>query len=521
MGTPSYMAPEQATGRTKDVGPAADIYALGAILYEVLTGRPPFKGETAMETVRLVVHDDPVPPSRLVPRLARDLETICLKCLNKDPQKRYASAEELADDLDRYREGKPIKARPTPLWERGLKWSEAASGRRPVLAVGLLAFFGLSVGFIVYQDEHNSGSSRSKTGAWSCSTRPTRPGPRTSSRRLRSSWPSFLKTPRTSLDSSRSRVRVAAKQKWVDEQLQEQSLSAGGPATRSRRTASGFRSSWSCGRRPSCTRRASESGPDGPTREAPCLGPCRAGHLRPGSAGARRRLDPGGAVAGRADGVPRRPGWPTVATTCCLILSQAADPAEGLRILDRAVQLRPEDDGRVPPPPRRLPRARGRPRGPGPRESRSRAGSSPRPRWTTSSTVASWPSAAGSPTPFVRSTRPCKPIPIRPRPTSCWRSATSTCNRSALSQARTSLTACIRSHPDLVGLYLMRALVAGEEGNQALEKIAKSHPDEAEAARLRQDAKEAIAAAKADYGQALELKPRRRSSIRPARPTAA
>ncbi len=151
MGTPSYMAPEQALGRTKDVGPAADIYALGAILYEVLTGRPPLKGETVMETVRQVIHDDPVPPSRLVPRLARDLETICLKCLNKDPQRRYATAEELADDLDRYREGRPIKARPTTVWVRGYKWAK----RRPVAAMsaaaGVLLFIGLTVGVIGYQ----------------------------------------------------------------------------------------------------------------------------------------------------------------------------------------------------------------------------------------------------------------------------------------------------------------------------------------------------------------------------------
>jgi eukaryotic-like serine/threonine-protein kinase len=130
MGSPSYMAPEQARGHTKNVGAAADIYALGAILYEMLTGRPPFKGETPMETVRQVIDDDPVPPGRLVPRMARDLETICLKCLNKEQHKRFDSAGSLAEDLVRYLNGEPVKARPTSAWERGTKWAR----RRPLAA---------------------------------------------------------------------------------------------------------------------------------------------------------------------------------------------------------------------------------------------------------------------------------------------------------------------------------------------------------------------------------------------------
>jgi tetratricopeptide (TPR) repeat protein len=130
LGTPSYMAPEQVAGKGKDAGPAADIYALGALLYEMLTGRPPFKGESAADTLFQVLHADPVPPSLLRAKSPRDLETICLKCLEKDPRKRYASAQALAEDLERFLEGRPIVARPISLAGRVLKWAR----RRPALA---------------------------------------------------------------------------------------------------------------------------------------------------------------------------------------------------------------------------------------------------------------------------------------------------------------------------------------------------------------------------------------------------
>jgi serine/threonine protein kinase len=122
VGTPSYMAPEQAQARHEAIGPATDIYALGAILYEMVTGRPPFLAETPLETILQVRTKDPVPPRRLQPNVWRDLETICLKCLEKDPRKRYPTAAALADDLRRFQEARPTLARPIPLWERLWRW---------------------------------------------------------------------------------------------------------------------------------------------------------------------------------------------------------------------------------------------------------------------------------------------------------------------------------------------------------------------------------------------------------------
>ena len=159
VGTPSYMAPEQAAGR-KDLTTVADVYSLGAILYTMLTNRPPFRADTPLETMREVLEVEPSRPRLLKRDVDRDLETICLKCLEKQPQRRYGSAEALAEDLERWLAGEPIRARRATIWERAVKSARRHPARAALWAVSTLALVGLVGGTLVYQAQRASIAER-------------------------------------------------------------------------------------------------------------------------------------------------------------------------------------------------------------------------------------------------------------------------------------------------------------------------------------------------------------------------
>ena len=153
MGTPSYMSPEQAAGRVREVGTPTDVYALGAILFELLTGRPPFLGDTAMATIQQVLTRDPDRPRGIDPAIPRDLETICLKCLEKDSKKRYGTADALAADLRAFLDGRPITARPVGNLERAWKWTKRHPGRASGVVAGLVLMVGLLVAWNEIRDQ--------------------------------------------------------------------------------------------------------------------------------------------------------------------------------------------------------------------------------------------------------------------------------------------------------------------------------------------------------------------------------
>ncbi len=160
MGTFGYMAPEQALGK-KDIGPAADVWTLGAILYECLTGRPPFVAGSMFDLTAQVVSEEPVPPRQLNPHVPRDLEIIAVKCLRKEPERRYGSASDLADDLARWHASEPIRARPTGRLERILKWARRRPAAAALLGVSLLSISALAgFAFLAFQQWQTATSAR-------------------------------------------------------------------------------------------------------------------------------------------------------------------------------------------------------------------------------------------------------------------------------------------------------------------------------------------------------------------------
>jgi serine/threonine protein kinase len=165
VGTPNYMAPEQAAGRHREVGPAADIYALGAILYELLTGRPPFQGVHPLHTLLQAQTCDPVPARRLQPELPRDLETVCLKCLEKEPARRYATAADLAEDLRRFLVGEPIRARPTGTREQIWKWARRHPAAALLAGVSLAAVLTLAGVVAAYTSRLRAARDRAEAHA--------------------------------------------------------------------------------------------------------------------------------------------------------------------------------------------------------------------------------------------------------------------------------------------------------------------------------------------------------------------
>ena len=250
LGTPTYMAPEQARGRVAEVGPAADVYSLGAILYELLTGRPPFRGVTKLDTLRQVTDDPPTPPRRLAADCPRDLETVCLRCLEKDPARRYASAEVLADELRRFLDGKPILARPVGPLGRAWRWCR----RQPWLAtlIAALAVCAALLGAQWWRAERHAAAAR-RSAADANDTAAALQQANAEGRRLlgeaveqrQRADEQRLRAERR-LRTAHGAVRELAV--WLSEQASSRSARSCSPApSATTRSSSGSTTTWSCG----------------------------------------------------------------------------------------------------------------------------------------------------------------------------------------------------------------------------------------------------------------------------------
>jgi tetratricopeptide (TPR) repeat protein len=507
IGSPSYMAPEQARGHAKNVGPAADIYALGAILYEQLTGRTPFKGETPMETVRQVVDDEVVPPSRLVPKVSRDLETICLKCLNKEPSRRYATARELADDLARYRNGEAIHARRTSVVERGFKWARRRPAAAALLGLGIAIFLGLTaggatLGLTVVAESRRILRVMSAGDQLIDSARDAQ-----SQERL-SHVQAELREFHGSLGSERNPDLVALRER-IDVSLREVEQKLLGVQARERKERiqlterqrfRDFR-----GLRAQAQLSAAEYESDPTHRQAIFRDSVR-------KALAVYAQDPTAADIDWSLAAPLPDTLTDVEKTeivdgcydLLLVLSRSADASAGLKILDRAARLRPEPTAAY-----HIRRAECLDKAgdaAGQKREEELAGRRPavsaldhfligRERLTRRQ----WPQA-------IESLEAA--LTLDPNLTAA-QILMAVCHYSVepkrLDEALASLNSCLRSHPDLNGLYLLRALLHGERGNRIGAAFANEHRSDTSA--LRRKAAREFEAAEADYRAVLERRP--------------
>jgi tetratricopeptide (TPR) repeat protein len=507
LGSPSYMAPEQARGHVHDIGPGADVYALGAILYEMLTGRPPFKGENRLETIRQVISDDPIAPSRLVPLVARDLETICLKCLKKEPDKRYPSAQALADDLGRYSSGEPIKARPTPFWERGAKWAR----RHPLKAAASIVVVLLSSGLIAGRFDYEQKLFARQTAGLILLQKTDLAQSQGELEAAQLELSEFLPSVKDDKRLESLAVRIADKRKRIGDRL----LALESEHTKQNR----FRAERSDLQKFRALRNEAQLYAarlmvvDPAEHQKALRGTVLAAlnlysHRPEAAASAWSLVEPLPAALDPAEQAEVRGACHDL----LLVLAEAEGGAEGLKILDRAARLFP-----VPTLGYHLLRAvclaavndsAGRTR-----EAELVKGLKP---------VSAFDHLLIGREQFARAQRKghgqLAPAEVRQAIHSSQAAirldpdqlgarlllAVVYFNSQRFSEAKTNLDTCIRSAPNLLGLYLFRALVCGEEGAKALFRVKEAKVRSAE---WRLEAADAFAAAEDDYRRALELRP--------------